>query len=133
MNPIWTHRLTGIHLEQRILHKFGIDWEFIIPTVMVLQLRAVGPPEPITGSARGKSTVCFLSLKLIDKPLVQLRYLRCQLRKEGWAFSVDLKKTYSMCFTSQKLEEGFFPTFPEIFTHLLSWSMGNWSPKTTLL
>ena len=43
---------------------------------------------------------------------------------------MDLQKTYSMCLTSQKLEEGFFPTFPEIFTLLLRWSMGNWSPES---
>lgn len=29
-----------IHLMQQILHKFGVDCEFVIPTVMVFQLRA---------------------------------------------------------------------------------------------
>lgn len=38
-----------------------------------------------------------------------------------------------MCLTSEKLEEGFFPTFTETFTHLLSWSIGNWSPKGILV
>ncbi|KAJ7398003.1 hypothetical protein BTVI_129003 [Pitangus sulphuratus] len=44
MNPIKLHRFVGIHLEEQILHKFRVDLELIILTVMALQLRALKPP-----------------------------------------------------------------------------------------
>lgn len=35
----WMNSYKGIQLEQQILHKFVIDWELIILTAMVLQLK----------------------------------------------------------------------------------------------
>lgn len=73
--------------------------------------------------------VSFRHGKSIKKPLVQFRDLRCQLSKGEVGSSVctyTLIKSSSL--SSKKLTEEFFSTFPEIFTHLLGWSMGNWSP-----
>lgn len=39
----------GIQMEQQILHKFKVGWEFIFTVVMVLQLKALGVPEPTIG------------------------------------------------------------------------------------
>lgn len=63
MNLIRSHRLIGIQLEQQILHSFRIDWEFVILAAVVLQLRALGVPEAITGiDERGEESskcLCF--------------------------------------------------------------------------
>lgn len=45
INPIRPHRATGIQLVQQILQKSRVSWEFIIYTVMVFQLSALGPPD----------------------------------------------------------------------------------------
>lgn len=65
MNPIWPHRLMCIRLMQQILHKFGVDCEFIIPTVMVFQLRAENHlcgVKLFCWCAVGFLFVCFLLL-----------------------------------------------------------------------
>ena len=63
MNPIWTHGLVSIQMEQQIPHMFRVSWEFIIPVVTVLQLRAPGVPKPIIsiedGGEEGIKCLCF--------------------------------------------------------------------------
>ena len=63
MNPIWTYRLLWIEVEQQILHMFRVGWEFIIPTVIVLQIRAPRVPKHIIDvEDRGKEVfkhLCF--------------------------------------------------------------------------
>lgn len=44
MNPIRTHRFVGIQLEQQILQDFRVNWELLVVTIMVLQLRDSGTP-----------------------------------------------------------------------------------------
>lgn len=51
MNPIRLHRFIGIQLEQQIPHNFRVSWELNTLTVLVLQLRALGLPQPTTGVA----------------------------------------------------------------------------------
>lgn len=46
MNLIRSHTLTGIQLEQQIPHQCRADWEFIILTVMVVQLRGMDHHSP---------------------------------------------------------------------------------------
>ncbi|KAK4810966.1 hypothetical protein QYF61_014438 [Mycteria americana] len=47
MNAIRPHRLMRIQLEQQVLNKFRVGWEFIIPPVTVFQQRVPGVPGPI--------------------------------------------------------------------------------------
>lgn len=58
MNSIGPHGLVCIQLEQQVPHKFGVGWEFIVPAVTVLQLRASGVPEPIIGVELFPSSHC---------------------------------------------------------------------------
>lgn len=45
MKPIRPHGLVRIQVEQQTPHKFGVNWEFVVPAVTVLQLGAAGVPE----------------------------------------------------------------------------------------
>lgn len=68
MNPIGPHILIYIQLEQEILHNFTVGWEFIIPTITVLQLRIPGVTEPIIcDEDRGKKRQpCFAYIPVCE-------------------------------------------------------------------
>jgi len=55
--------LCGSRFEQQTPHTFRVGWEFVIPTVMVLQIRARGVPKAIFSvEDRGKEGIkhlCF--------------------------------------------------------------------------
>lgn len=58
MNLIGPHKLICIQIDQQIPHKFGADWESVIATVTVLQLRAPRGPGPIISvKHKGKETL----------------------------------------------------------------------------
>ncbi|KAJ7424495.1 hypothetical protein WISP_28397 [Willisornis vidua] len=74
MNPIRPYRPVGIQLEQQISHSFRVDWELIILTVMILQLRALRLPWCIIHvEDRGKESV--KQLCLVSVPVCEITIL----------------------------------------------------------
>lgn len=74
MNPIRPHRYVGIQLEQQIQHNFRVDCESILIPVIVLQLRALGPPwSAIHVKDIGKE--CLKHLCLVSLPVCEVAIL----------------------------------------------------------
>ena len=73
MNPIRTHGLVWIQVEQQIPHTFRVGWEFVIPTVMDLQLRVPWVPKPIISiedrGEEGIKRLCFAYVIVCEETL----------------------------------------------------------------
>lgn len=66
INPIEHHRFICIQMEQQIIHKFRVGWEFI-PTVTVFQLGAPWRSEPVA-SIEDKGVEDFELLCIVSVP-----------------------------------------------------------------
>ncbi|GAB0181575.1 mitochondrial enolase superfamily member 1 [Grus japonensis] len=58
-------------LEHRVLNKFRVGWEFIIPPVMVFLHRAPGVPEPII-SVKGRGREGIECLHFVYIPICEV-------------------------------------------------------------
>lgn len=65
INLIRPHELVCIWQEKQILHKFRVDWEFIVTVVTLLHLWALGVPTYIVGlKAEVKKTFTISALSV---------------------------------------------------------------------
>ncbi|KAJ7419583.1 hypothetical protein BTVI_24832 [Pitangus sulphuratus] len=100
MNPIRPHRLLVIQLEQHMPHNFKVNWELIILTVMVLQLRALTLPSIIHIEDRGKESVKHLCL--VSVPICEVTILILQ-----WANDISI-----LPIAINMFEKNLFILFP---------------------
>lgn len=89
----------GIQLKQQISHKSRVDWELNIFTVMVLQLRAVGPPwSIICAEDRGKESIKHLCLAPVPLCEVTILILQWASVISNLPFAINIfEKTIFYC------------------------------------